>query len=136
MKKLLTTSLFYCVLGLVAGIYYREITKYTEFTGKTQLSVLHTHLLMLGMFMFLIVLLLEKNFGIMASKKFNAFYYIYNAGLLLTVGLLTFHGTMTVLGKETGAAVSGIAGLGHILLAVGLVVLFIMMYERLREENK
>lgn len=72
----------------------------------------------------------------MASKKFNAFYYIYNAGLLLTVGLLTFHGTMTVLGKETGAAVSGIAGLGHILLAVGLVVLFIMMYERLREENK
>ncbi|WP_439443470.1 DUF2871 domain-containing protein [Listeria aquatica] len=135
MKKLLTTSLFYCILGLISGIYYREITKYADFTGKTQLSVLHTHLLMLGMFMFLIVLLLEKNFGIMSSKKFNAFYYIYNAGLLLTVGLLTFHGTMTVLGQETGAAVSGIAGLGHILLAVGLVILFLIMYEKLKEEK-
>lgn len=135
MKKLLTTSLFYCILGLISGIYYREITKYTGFTGETQLSVLHTHLLMLGMFMFLIVLLLEKNFGIMSSKKFNAFYYIYNAGLLLTVGLLTFHGTMTVLGQETGAAVSGIAGLGHILLAVGLVFLFVIMYEKLKEKK-
>ncbi|EUJ18400.1 DUF2871 domain-containing protein [Listeria aquatica] len=135
MKKLLTTSLFYCILGLISGIYYREITKYADFTGKTQLSVLHTHLLMLGMFMFLVVLLLEKNFGIMSSKKFNAFYYIYNAGLLLTVGLLTFHGTMTVLGQETGAAVSGIAGLGHILLAVGLVILFLIMYEKLKEEK-
>lgn len=133
MKKLLTTSFVYCILGLIAGIYYREITKYNDFTGDTQLSVLHTHLLMLGMFMFLIVLLLERSFGIMSSKKFKPFYYIYNLGLLLTVGLMVFHGTMTVLGKETGAAVSGIAGLGHIFLAVGLVLLFLSVYERLKK---
>ncbi|WP_163651718.1 DUF2871 domain-containing protein [Listeria sp. PSOL-1] len=132
MKKLLTTSFVYCILGLFAGVYYREITKYNNFTGDTQLSVLHTHLLMLGMFMFLIVLMLEKNFGIMKSKKFKLFYYIYNLGLLLTVGLMVFHGTMTVFGKETGAAVSGIAGLGHILLALGLVFLFLTVYERLK----
>ncbi|KMT60197.1 hypothetical protein X560_1123 [Listeria fleischmannii 1991] len=135
MKKLLTTALTYCILGLVSGVYYREITKYNDFTGDTQLSVLHTHLLMLGMFMFIIVLLLEKNFHIMQSKKFNIFYYVYNAGLLLTVGLMTFHGTMTVIGKETGAAVAGIAGLGHILLAIGLIALFMAMYERLKLEK-
>lgn len=135
MKKLLTTALTYCILGLIAGVYYREITKYNDFTGDTQLSVLHTHLLMLGMFMFIIVLLLEKNFHIMQSKKFNIFYYVYNAGLLLTVGLMTFHGTMTVIGKETGAAVAGIAGLGHILLAIGLIALFMTMYERLKLEK-
>ncbi|MBC1417801.1 DUF2871 domain-containing protein [Listeria fleischmannii] len=135
MKKLLTTALTYCILGLIAGVYYREITKYNDFTGDTQLSVLHTHLLMLGMFMFIIVLLLEKNFHIMQSKKFNIFYYVYNAGLLLTVGLMTFHGTMTVIGKETGAAVAGIAGLGHILLAIGLIALFMVMYERLKLEK-
>lgn len=135
MKKLLTTALTYCILGLISGVYYREITKYNDFTGDTQLSVLHTHLLMLGMFMFIIVLLLEKNFHIMQSKKFNIFYYIYNAGLLLTVGLMTFHGTMTVIGKETGAAVAGIAGLGHILLAIGLIALFMAMYERLKLEK-
>ncbi|WP_088840823.1 DUF2871 domain-containing protein [Listeria sp. ILCC797] len=135
MKKLLTTALIYCILGLTSGVYYREITKFNDFTGDTQLSVLHTHLLMLGMFTFIIVLLLEKNFHIMQSKKFNIFYYTYNAGLFLTVGLMTFHGTMTVIGKETGAAVSGIAGLGHILLAVGLIALFLVMYERLRVEK-
>ncbi|EIA19914.1 DUF2871 domain-containing protein [Listeria fleischmannii] len=135
MKKLLTTALTYCILGLIAGVYYREITKYNDFTGDTQLSVLHTHLLMLGMFMFIIVLLLEKNFHIMQSKKFNIFYYVYNAGLLLTIGLMTFHGTMTVIGKETGAAVAGIAGLGHILLAIGLIALFMAMYERLKLEK-
>lgn len=135
MKKLLTTALTYCILGLIAGVYYREITKYNDFTGDTQLSVLHTHLLMLGMFMFIIVLLLEKNFHIMQSKKFNIFYYVYNAGLLLTIGLMTFHGTMTVIGKETGAAVAGIAGLGHILLAIGLIALFLTMYERLKVEK-
>ncbi len=135
MKKLLTTALIYCILGLTSGVYYREITKFNDFTGETQLSVLHTHLLMLGMFTFIIVLLLEKNFHIMKSKKFNIFYYVYNAGLLLTVGLMTFHGTMTVIGKETGAAVSGIAGLGHILLAVGLITLFLAMYERLKVEK-
>ncbi|EUJ47039.1 hypothetical protein MCOL2_18614 [Listeria fleischmannii FSL S10-1203] len=85
--------------------------------------------------MFIIVLLLEKNFHIMQSKKFNIFYYVYNAGLLLTVGLMTFHGTMTVIGKETGAAVAGIAGLGHILLAIGLIALFLTMYERLKVEK-
>jgi hypothetical protein len=135
LKKLLTTALTYCILGLIAGVYYREITKYNDFTGDTQLSVLHTHLLMLGMFTFIIVLLLEKNFHIMQSKKFNIFYYVYNAGLLLTVGLMTFHGTMTVIGKETGAAVAGIAGLGHILLAIGLIALFMAMYERLKLEK-
>lgn len=48
------------IIGLLFGVYYRELTKWFDFSGKTQLSTLHTHTLVLGMFFFLIVLLLEK----------------------------------------------------------------------------
>ena len=37
---------------------------------------------------------------------------------------MLIHGTMTVLGYNGSAAISGIAGLGHIILTVGLYFLF------------
>lgn len=39
-------------LGTFSGFYYRELTKAHHFTGDTQLSIVHTHTLILGMFMF------------------------------------------------------------------------------------
>ncbi|WP_107462754.1 DUF2871 family protein [Streptomyces sp. 2231.1] len=41
------------------------------------------------------------------------------------------HGTSTVLGRSSGAATAGVAGLGHILLTVGLVLLFITLGKRI-----
>ena len=69
------------IIGLLFGVYYRELTKWFDFSGKTQLSTLHTHTLVLGMFFFLIVLLLEKNFHITAHKWYKRFYITYNIGL-------------------------------------------------------
>lgn len=46
MKKLYYSAVIYTVLGLLAGLFYRELTKAQDFTGDTQLSVLHTHLLL------------------------------------------------------------------------------------------
>lgn len=130
MRKLVITAFVYCLLGLASGVYYREFTKLNDFTGDTQLSVLHTHLLMLGMFMFLIVLLLEKAFALTTSKNFKWFYYLYNAGVLLMATMFTIKGSLTVLGKETGAALAGISGMTHILLTVGLIYLFIVLFEK------
>lgn len=124
MNKLVKTSAFYTILGLALGVFYREFTKMNEFTGSTQLSVTHTHALVLGMLTFLIVLLLEKNFQLSQFKQFDRFYIFYNIGLLITLVMLTFHGVMTVLGNETGPAISGIAGLGHIIMTIGLFFLF------------
>lgn len=124
MNKLVRTSAFYTILGLALGVFYREFTKMNDFTGTTQLSVTHTHALVLGMLTFLIVLLLEKNFQLSQFKQFNRFYIFYNIGLLVTLVMLTFHGIMTVLGNETGPAISGIAGLGHIIMTIGLFFLF------------
>ncbi|PRZ40506.1 uncharacterized protein DUF2871 [Antricoccus suffuscus] len=130
MKKNYYAALTYMVLGLVAGLYYREFTKARDFTGDTQLSVMHTHLLALGMLVFLIVLALDKLFDLSRTKSFNLFFWFYNAGLVVTVAMMFVHGTMDVLGKDVSGAVPGIAGLGHILLTVGLASFFVSLRSR------
>ncbi len=135
MEKLYKTSRNYLILGLALGVFYREFTKFNEYTGPTQLAVLHTHTLMLGMFFFLILLVLEKLFRISTAARFKLFYRFYNTGLGLTLLMMLIHGILTVLGKESGAAISGIAGLGHILLTVGLLLFFVSLHERIRSEG-
>ena len=130
MKALYRAAIFYLALGLISGVFYREFTRANNFPeGQfTQLSVTHTHLLALGFMMFLIFLALEKVFTFSRNKKlFNIFFWLYNAGLLTTVSMLILHGSMTVLGKESGAAISGIAGLGHIMLTIALVIFVVLL---------
>jgi hypothetical protein len=133
MKKLFYASLGYLVLGLAAGLFYREFTKANDFghSAFTQLSVVHTHLLVLGFLVLLVVLILEKVFLLSRSRVFPWFFWIYNVGLLLTAAMLTTHGVQTVLGAPTSAAIAGMAGLGHILLGAGMVLLFVALGGRL-----
>ena len=49
--------MIYMIAALVAGVFYRELTKFNQFTGKTTLSVTHTHLFILGVFVFLLLAL-------------------------------------------------------------------------------
>ena len=42
MKKLINTAMIYMILALVMGVFYREFTKFYQFTGITTLSVTHT----------------------------------------------------------------------------------------------
>ena len=77
MKKLFYAASIYLVLGLSAGLYYREFTKANDYTaadGFTQLAVAHTHLLTLGVIVLLIVLALEKVFALSNSKAFTWFF--------------------------------------------------------------
>lgn len=133
MKKLVRVSMSYMIIGLLFGVYYRELTRWFDFSGKTQLSTLHTHTLVLGMFFFLIVLLLEKNFHITAHKWYKRFYITYNIGLGITLLLMLIHGTMTVMGIESSAAISGIAGLGHIIMTIGLGFFFAILFGSVEE---
>ncbi|MEU1426536.1 DUF2871 domain-containing protein [Nocardia sp. NPDC005746] len=128
MKTLVNTAHIYMIIGVLSGLYYREITKIEHFTGQTQLGVVHTHVLALGMLFFLIVLAVEKHFTLSAWKNLFAwFFWLYNAGLALTVAVMTLHGTLTVLGKKSNEAIALVAGLGHILLTAGLIVFFITL---------
>lgn len=137
MMRLLNTSLVYLVLGLFSGVFYREYTKALDAADPGQLSTLHTHLLVLGTIVFLVVLALDAIFSLTGRKYFSAFYWIYNAGLALTVVMMVVRGMLTANGvspAETSAAIPGIAGLGHIILSVGLVLLFIVLREAVKEK--
>ncbi|MFI7188993.1 DUF2871 domain-containing protein [Nocardia nova] len=128
MKTLVTTAHVYMIIGLISGFYYREITKIEHFTGESQLAVVHTHVLALGMLFFLIVLALEKQFTLSArTSLYGWFFGLYNIGLGVTVAVMTLHGTLTVLGHSSGEAIALGAGVGHILLTAGLIVFFITL---------
>ncbi|HEY9499010.1 MAG TPA: DUF2871 family protein [Terrimesophilobacter sp.] len=135
MTKLYYTMLGYLVLGLASGLFYREFTKLNDYTaadGFTQLSVVHTHLLTLGVVVLLVVLLLEKVFTLSRSKAFGWFFWIYNLGLVVTASAMTVNGAMHVLGLESSKAIAGISGSGHILLTAGLLLLFFALGTRIK----
>ena len=62
MKKLVNTAFIYAIIAMLCGVVYREGSKFLELTESTTWSLTHTHFFVLGMFFFLLVLLLEKNF--------------------------------------------------------------------------
>lgn len=130
MKRYFNSALLYAVLAMVGGVFYREFTKFSGYTAKTTLSVIHTHYFMLGMVFFLLLLLLEKSFGFTGAKTGRAL-VVYHTGLNLTALLLAVRGVVQVRGMELSrgldAAISGMAGIGHILLGVGLILVLLQV---------
>ena len=119
MKRFATPALLYAVLALAGGVFYREFTKFQDFSGQTTLSVLHTHYFLLGMVLFLLLLLLEKSFSF-ATPKTGRVLVVYHLGLNLTTLMLLVRGIVQVLALPLSAAangaLSGVAGIGHLLL--------------------
>ena len=128
MKRYINLSLLYAVLAMVGGVFYREFTKFNGFTGKTSLGVVHTHYFLLGMVFFLLLLLLEKNFAFTGAKTGRVL-VVYQVGLNLTAVMLAVRGVTQVLGlpltSGMSAALSGVAGIGHILLGISLVLVLL-----------
>lgn len=130
MKRYMNLSRVYAVLAMVGGVFYREFTKFNGFTGKTTLGVVHPHYFLLGMVFFLLLLLLEKNFGFTGPKTGRVL-IAYQVGLNLTTVMFVVRGVTQVLGTSLSsgmtAAISGMAGIGHIILGVSLVVLLVQI---------
>ena len=133
MKRLMNASIVYGVLGLIGGVFYREFTKLNGFTGFTTLSVVHTHYLMLGMLFFLMLVLLENNFHFIGNKvrKYLLFYHI---GLNLTAIMFVVRGIVQVLSLDvSSAAISGIAGIGHLILGISMVLVLISIRKCIKD---
>lgn len=130
MKRYMNAALLYAIFAMVGGVFYREFTKFQGFTEKTALSVVHTHYFLLGMVFFLILLLLEKNFSFTGAKTGRVI-LVYHVGLNLTSAMFVLRGIVQVLETELSsgmnAAISGMAGIGHILLGVSLILLLIQV---------
>lgn len=130
MKRYMNVALVYAVLAMVGGVFYREFTKFNGFTAKTTLGVVHTHYFLMGMVFFLLLLLLEKNFSF-TGKKTGRILVAYHIGLNLTAVMFVVRGITQVLetslSSGMSAAISGVAGIGHILLGVSLVLLLVQI---------
>ncbi len=130
MKRYMNTALLYAVLAMAGGVFYREFTKFNGFDERTTLSVVHTHYFLLGMVFFLLLLLLEKNFSF-TSAKTGRVLAVYHTGLNLTAVMLVVRGvtqvTVPALSSGMNAAISGVAGIGHILLGVSIILLLVQI---------
>ncbi|MEG1752857.1 MAG: DUF2871 domain-containing protein [Christensenella sp.] len=129
MKKYLNISLIYAIVAMAGGVFYREFTKLNGFSGVTALGKVHTHLFLLGMIMFLLVALFAAHSQLNEQKQFRIFLITYNIGVPLTAAMFIVRGIPQVLGVTlsagTSAAISGIAGIGHILTALGIILLIL-----------
>lgn len=128
MKKYANSALIYAVLAMVGGVFFREFTKFNGFEGTTTLAFVHTHYFALGMIVFLLLVLLENALHITDAKLGRAV-AAYHIGLNATAAMLVVRGIPQVLGIELthgmDAANSGIAGLGHIVLGVSIVLILL-----------
>ena len=130
MKRYVNTALVYAILAMIGGVFYREFTKMLDFTARTSLGLVHTHYFMLGMVFFLLLAVVEKSFSF-TTPKTGRVLAVYHLGLNLTAVMLVVRGIIQVMGITLSAgaagAVSGISGLGHILLGVGLVLVLLQI---------
>lgn len=122
-------------------MFYREFTKFNDFSGVTVLGKVHTHLFLLGMMVFLVAALFCTQLKSLSEKKlFKAFLCVYNIGVPLTAVMMAVRGVTEVLGTELSkgadASISGIAGIGHIIAVTGIVLLLASLKSAAKAEER
>lgn len=128
MKKYINISFIYALAAMACGVFYREFTKFNGFSGKTTLAFTHLHFFVLGTVLFLIIAVFSRITDIEKQKSFTSFLKLYNVGLPFMVAMFFVRGIPQVLelglSKGANAAISGIAGIAPIIMAVAIVMLF------------
>lgn len=132
MFYLLYASFGCATLGALSGLYYRELSKACGIFDRsaTQLPLVHLPFLVLGSIALLAVIALEKLFRLTeaAPKVSEWFYWLWTSRVLLTGAMMGAKGTMAMRGLDVSSpALSGIAGLGHMILTAGLVLMFVLV---------
>lgn len=131
MKKSLNYAFVYAILAMAGGVFYREFTKFNDYEGVTALGKVHTHFFLLGMVMYLIIALFMRDYDFSGKRAFKVFRALYNTGVPLTGIMLGVRGVTEVLGTElskgASASISGIAGIGHALTGIGIIMLILIL---------
>lgn len=136
-KKYFNLALIYATAAMIGGVFYREFTKWNGFTGATALGKVHTHLFILGMFVFLLVALFSQSMDLEKQKAFRTFMKIYNIGLPILSIMMVVRGVIQVLefdiSSRADSAISGVAGAGHVLVGIGIVLLLLALKKSAKE---
>lgn len=132
MQSLIRTAFRYLIAALVGGVFYREFPKWMGYSGRTSLAFVHTHLMVLGTLMFLILALFAATTDLTGQSRFHSALRWYNLSLIGVVGLMLVRGVIQVVMTEVSRgldfSISGIAGLTHVLFAIGLVLVFRLLF--------
>ena len=132
-KRYANMALAYAVAAMIFGVFYREFTKFSGFSGQTALSVIHTHYFLLGMFFSLLLMLIEKAFSF-SDQNTGKILIVYQLGLNITALGFLIRGLTQVweteLSKGMNASISGIAGIGHILTGICIILLLLKIKKR------
>ena len=136
-KKYFNLALIYATAAMIGGVFYREFTKWNGFTGATALGKVHTHLFILGMLVFLLIALFSQSMDLEKQKTFRTFMKIYNIGLPILSIMMVVHGVIQVLefdiSSRANSAISGVAGAGHVLVGIGIVLLLLTLKKSAKE---
>ncbi len=136
-KKYFNLALIYATAAMIGGVFYREFTKWNGFTGATALGKVHTHLFILGMFVFLLAALFSQSMDLEKQKAFRTFMKIYNIGLPILSIMMVVRGVIQVLefdiSSRADSAISGVAGAGHVLVGIGIVLLLLTLKKSAKE---
>lgn len=125
---LFRSSAVWTAIGLAGGLGYRELTRQHEFTGSTQLALVHTHALVWGtVFMLALLGLAVVMPGLVSDRRMRWGVHTFNTGLAVTVGMLAYKGTLQVIGAKwaDSPALAGVSGTGHLLMTAALVLLLL-----------
>lgn len=137
---MLNISFIYFWLAMAGGVFYREYTKYSEFSGQTTLGYVHTHLFALGVLFFLILALFCKDSSLAQNKSFKKFIIIYNIGFPFMVVMMIIRGMIQVqelqISSSMNGMISGFAGISHILVTIALTFLFIALKKEFSEKTE
>ncbi|WP_050615184.1 DUF2871 domain-containing protein [Bacillus testis] len=139
MKKLYYSALAYLIAALVSGVLWRELAKFNDVTEATSLGKVHGHLMTLGFIMFLLFIIMERIFHISAHKQFNLFFIVYHIGVITATLMMLIRGYVSImvikgsldLSDGLDAAISGMAGLSHIVLSLGLILFMVILKKSL-----
>ncbi len=128
MKKMIRISAAYLIFGLVTGLFYHEASYYSGFTGDSVLGLIHSHAFALGTLPFLLLPVLMHIFRLQEQKNFRRFLFLYNAGLVMTLGFMTVRGTVQLFSLPITSfwdhMIGGLSGIGHVILTIGIFFLF------------
>lgn len=132
-KRYANMALAYAIAAMIFGVFYREFTKFSGFSGQTTLSVIHTHYFLLGMFFSLLLMLIEKALSF-SDQNTEKILIVYQIGLNITALGFLMRGLTQVweteLSKGLNASIPGIAGIGHILTGICLILLLLKIKKR------
>lgn len=129
MKKYIFLSLFYAILAMVGGIFYREFTKIYDFVQPTTLSVVHVHLFVLGMIFMLILGLYQEKLSISKNALYRRSLIFYNLFLIFMVLTLVIKGILQVTGGSFSTPLVFLSGLSHIGLGVSLFLILFSLFK-------